>query len=1052
MKKLNRWLFATIGFLLPWVVAAQTSITGTVVDARTQSAIIGAAISIKTEQGGGTTTDLDGHFSLETKEELPVTLVVSYIGYDNFEMDIFEAESPLFIELNENTFKLNEVVVVGYGTQKRENLSTSVASLGQNSLKDMATQSFESVLAGKASGVSLTTPSGAVGTAPIVRVRGVNSITSGTQPLYVIDGIPMIAGNQSYGGDSNALADINPADIVRIDILKDASAAALYGSRAANGVILITTRQGEQGKTQVNYQGYVGISQVVDYYDLMNAEQFVEYKNQAYYNRYGVWGPEGTAHTEYGTNAFNLMYDAEGHVVDTDWADEILQTGIQQSHTVSVSGGNDKITYYFSGNYFDQTGIYRGDEYNRLQAVANVQAQVTPWLKVGGKVSLTDSKQATFDRARQGGYFSREGLTRIAIALNPNFPTHYPDGSPWSEDGQSGYGPNRVSQGLSNPYTMFDSNSAIRNNSLRALYNFSAELKPIKNLTLRTQYGKDLLRLEDRTFDSAITDDGFSDHGRAINTSTQVQQYTWTNTVQYDGTLAEKHHFSLLAGTEVFEKKLTRWGAMRTDLLDQDYSIYEAAYNNAYATGNRITENGLLSYLVRINYDWDSRYILSLNGRRDGFSALSRNHRWGNFGGVSAAWTLSEEPFFEPLRKKISHLKLRAGWGVVGNTNVGDYAAYSYYLNSYYGDSGAYTIGQVADSENLKWESSRKLDVGVEATLFDKLDVELGYYDTRSSDLILAVPVSPSKGIPGNSITTNAGAVKNNGIELNLSMDLISRKNFTWHTSLDFSTNHNVVTSLGNAESLMDANAPCATNITVVGQSVGQLYLYHAGGVDPETGRRILYGKNGEEVLLMFEKQGQFFTRDGKLFSQSDLEKHVCGNVLPTWFGGWNHDFRWRQFDLNLFFQFSGGNKIFNGTKGTLADGRFWNNAEEVYYDHWTEENRYATYAKPIYGDTYSNSGSSFPLDIWVERGDFLRLKNLTLGYSVPEKSRWLATVGVKKIRVYAQAQNLFVLTGYSGIDPEVTSNTNSYTLSGGTDYQTTPQSRTFLFGVNVSF
>lgn len=1034
-------------------VPAQTVVRGIVTDARTDLPLAGVTVASKSVAHGGVATDIDGRFELQTETPLPVALTFSYIGYQTMTMRVQDAGAPVSVRLSESTEMLDDVVVVGYGTQRRGNLTSSVSSVGRDAVSDVPVQSFESALSGRASGVSLTTPSGNVGTAPIVRIRGVASITSGTSPLYVVDGVPVISGNYSYSGDTNALADINPADIVRIDILKDASAAALYGSRAANGVVLVTTQKGTTGKLTVDYQGWVGVSEVVKFYDVMDARQYVEYKNLSVRNRYGTDEMSLTPGytSPYGSKAFNLMTREDGSVVDTDWVDYILRTAVSHSHSVGVKGGSDKFRYYVSGSYFDQDGVYIGDHYDRLQTSANVQADATKWLTVGGKFSLTEANQQSSDRARQGGYFSRSGFTRIATALHPNFPMYFDDGTPWQEAGHSGRGPNTAINGLDNPVAVIESGSGVKTATQRMLSNFFAEIRPFEGLTFRSQYGQDVLNIEDRDFYSPIVDGGNSSNGVATNVSTRIRQKTWTNTLEYGRSVGD-HRFDLLVGMETFEKRLVRWGAQRTDLVDDSYTIFEASFNNIYPIENKIAESGMLSYLVRLNYDYRSRYMLSLNARRDGYSALSPDNRWGNFGGVSAAWRISEEPFFEPLRRVVDNLKLKAGWGVVGNTDVGDYAASTYYSNTYYGTSGAYAMGQVADSEHLKWERSRKIDVGIDVSLFGRVDIELGYYHIRSSDLILSVPVSPSKGIPGNSITTNAGAMRNTGIELAVSANVLNRKNFSWDMSFDLTTNKNVVTSLGNASSLLDASAATTTNITVVGKSIGQLYLYEAGGVDPETGRRILYGKDGTEVLLMFEKDGKFFTRDGTPYDEADLNKVIAGNTLPTWYGGWTNNFRYRNFDLGIHFQFSGGNKIFNGMKGTLADGRFWNNSKEVYYDHWTEEHRNATYAKPIYGDTYSNSSSELPLSIWVEDGSFLRLKNLTLGYTVTDRAVWLKKIGVSKARIYLQAQNLFVLTGYSGLDPEVTSNTNSYNLSGGTDYNTAPQVRTYTLGVNISF
>ena len=972
---------------------------------------------------------------------------ISYIGMQTAEVAI---APNIRVILKTDSKALDEVVVVAYGTQSARTVTASVSTVRADALKDVPSVSFDQMLQGRASGVSITTPSAGVGQAPIVRVRGVNSITSGTSPLYVVDGVPIESGNLSYLANANALADINPADIVSMDVLKDAAAAALYGSRAANGVILITTKQGQSGKVKVSYDGFVGFSNATDFYEMMNAQEYVDFKNLAVKNRYGTDELSLTTGyvSPYGNKAFNMMKDANGNYVDTDWKDAAFQNGLSQSHSVAVSGGSDKERYYLSGNYTTQEGIVKGDKYDRLGVKANINVQATDWLKVGMNTNVTTGTTSYVDAARRGSNFAVGGFPRLALINAPNLPMYNEDGTPYYLAQGLGYGGNTVFSTFSNPAAILSLGNGLSSDVTRFIGVFYAEATPLKGLSLKTQYGVDYARIEEQRFWSPLHGDGVNSKGLANAYNTKNNRWTWTNTATYNFSLGQ-NNFNLLAGTEASERNNSRWTAQRKDLQDDKFVVFQGPFSSATAGGS-LSNNTMVSYFGRINYDYASKYIVSLNYRRDGYSALSEKNRWGNFGGVSAAWRVSEEGFFKPLRNVVDDLKIKGSYGVVGNTDIYDYASKSFYSSYNYGINGTYGLAQIADP-NLKWESSEKYSIGFNARLLDRISVDFDYYYTKSSDLILDVPQSPSKGIPGNIITTNAGKMKNSGIELTVSADVIRNSQFTWETSFNITTNKNKVISLADGvENILkgDNGGLEITNITVPGKSIGRLYLYPTAGVDPKSGRRVFITPEGDRTLLMFEKGGWFY-EDGTEYA-GEFEPVDCGNTLPTWYGGWTNNFKYKGFDLSLFFQFSGGNKIYNGTKASVSDMRYWNNSKDVYKKYWTPERTHAEYPMPIYGDNYSN-GSALPISDLVERGDYLRLKNVSLGYTFNTKN-WSKAVGISALRLYVQAQNLFVITGYSGMDPETLTNVESATLSGGTDKNTLPQARTYTIGVNLTF
>ena len=719
---------------------------------------------------------------------------ISYIGMQTAEVAI---APNIRVILKTDSKALDEVVVVAYGTQSARTVTASVSTVRADALKDVPSVSFDQMLQGRASGVSITTPSAGVGQAPIVRVRGVNSITSGTSPLYVVDGVPIESGNLSYLANANALADINPADIVSMDVLKDAAAAALYGSRAANGVILITTKQGQSGKVKVSYDGFVGFSNATDFYEMMNAQEYVDFKNLAVKNRYGTDELSLTTGyvSPYGNKAFNMMKDANGKYVDTDWKDAAFQNGLSQSHSVAVSGGSDKVRYYLSGNYTTQEGIVKGDKYDRLGVKANINVQATDWLKVGMNTNVTTGTTSYVDAARRGSNFAVGGFPRLALINAPNLPMYNEDGTPYYLAQGLGYGGNTVFSTFSNPAAILSLGNGLSSDVTRFIGVFYAEATPLKGLSLKTQYGVDYARIEEQRFWSPLHGDGVNSKGLANAYNTKNNRWTWTNTATYNFSLGQ-NNFNLLAGTEASERNNSRWTAQRKDLQDDKFVVFQGPFGSATAGGS-LSNNTMVSYFGRINYDYASKYIVSLNYRRDGYSALSEKNRWGNFGGVSAAWRVSEEGFFKPLRNVVDDLKIKGSYGVVGNTDIYDYASKSFYSSYNYGINGTYGLAQIADP-NLKWESSEKYSIGFNARLLDRISVDFDYYYTKSSDLILDVPQSPSKGIPGNIITTNAGKMKNSGIELTVSADVIRNSQFTWETSFNITTNKNKVISLAD--------------------------------------------------------------------------------------------------------------------------------------------------------------------------------------------------------------------------------------------------------------
>jgi TonB-linked SusC/RagA family outer membrane protein len=1027
----------------------------------------------------GTSTDAEGRFSLAVPESA-TALVFSFIGYDSKEVSIKD-QSSVSVTLGTKTTGLDEVVVVGYGTQSRRDLTGSVSSISAEQIANKPVQSFDQALQGQAPGVNITTPNGVLNNAPVIRIRGVNSISLSSQPLFVIDGIPAFSGNTSAVGSvpNNPLANINPADIESIEVLKDASAAAIYGSRAAGGVILVTTKKGRQGQSKITVDSWAGWTEPVRLYELLNAEQYINIKNEAVRNLNANRAAIGQPATN--VEGFRPTLDPDGNPVDTRWYDYIYRTGFSTSNTVNFSGGTDKTTYFASVGYSDQKGMLEGNTFKRISARLNVDHKVYKTVSVGARVGYSNSRNQSPNSGSVGdGAFGTGGLGRLPLVLPPNVPARNPDGT-YNTSG-SGIGPGAninptgtnnapLLPGYYNPLVDLE-NNYFRSESNQVEGSVYANWEVVKGLNLRTLYGINNLSFEDKAFYTPLGGDGFAPGGQAINYYRTNKRWNWQNTLQYDRALGERHNVSLLLGNEQQHTDVERWGANRTGVADAFLTNYQGLYSNISTVNgtqniNFQGENYLVSFFGRLNYDFAKKYLLSVNVRRDGYSAWA--DKWGTFYGASAGYVVSEEDFWQnspTLSNAVSFFKLTGSYGEVGNSQgIDDYAYLRYYDNSFYGDPATLYFSSPG-SPNLTWETSKKSDVGFSFGLLeDRLTGDFSYYRNLVDGLILRVPQAPSKGIPGgvapgdagnalnNSIPANVGKMRNTGVEVNLKFLAVQKPSFTWTVSGNFSTLKNRVLALATeGQRIATATSGLETvNYTEVGRSVGEILAVPSVGVNPENGRRMLRRADG--VIVQYNHQGGgtgWTTLDGAaVASPTQLsDGQFYGPVLPKWYGGVDNSFTYRGFDLGVFVQYSGGNYIYNGTKSGLHDQRFWNNDVDI-LERWTPDNpSNAKWPRVVYGDNISN-GSSLVMSSNVEKGDFVRLRNVVLGYSVPAAT--LSRLGVSSARVYAQVQNALLLTKYTGIDPEISTNGASNT-GAGVDRNSVGQARTYTVGFNIGF
>ncbi len=1036
-------LFLTLFFVGIGIATAQTPVRGIVVD-ESGEPVIGATIQIK-GTSEGTVTDIDGNFSLSAPAN--GTLVVSYVGYETQEVAV---SANVRVILSADTQALDEVIVIGYGTQRRREFTGAAASVRGASIADRPLQSFGQGLVGQAAGVSITQPNGLLNNPPVIRIRGLSSLSLSSFPLVVVDGIPITTSDISENSAANnPLSDINPSDIESIDILKDAASAAIYGSRAAAGVLIITTKKGREGKAMFSYDGWVGVNKAVRLPELLNAQQYMDHKNAAILNARSL----GSTIAE---NAFQPSYNADGSIVDTKWYDYVYRSAFSHNHNFSVSGGTAATRYYFSAGYSDQEGFLRGNDFERKTARMNIDHDVTKWFKVSANVTYTNGiNNSPNSGSIPGAAFNSSGLARIALVQAPNLAPYNEDGSYNVVGSAIGNGNNALPHGYANPVPIIDLD---RNSSetSRLIANLTGELFIYDGLSFRTIYSWDRGNTENLRFWNPVQGDGYSYNGYAYNNNARRENWNLINTLNYSKTFLGVHNFSAVVGHDAQNRKTLNWGAVRQDLTDDFFDKFQGTFRINQAGGNGVSEIAFESYLANLSYNYAGKYFISGNIRRDGNSALSENNRWGTFGGVSAGWTISEEGFFTDLKDTFSLLRLRASYGEVGNGNLNNfYGAYNNYSMNLLGPGTSALLYSQAGNQDLKWETSAQTNIGIDVSLFhNRVSFELNYYNKDVDNLILEVPQAPSKGIPSdpvNTILLNVGSLYNRGFEFTATAVPVETPDFRWTTNFNITTNKNRVTSLGVDDSplLGTTGSLELTSITQVGSPAASLYVVKTDGINPENGRRIFINAAGERVQYQHLGGANAWTYlDGtRAPAVSGADAQIGENTLPTWYGGFNNTLEYKGFDLGLNFTFSGGNYIYNGTKAGLRDQRIWNNATEV-LDAWTETNTNGKIPRAIYGDNVSN-GSSFAISENVEKGDFLRLQTVTLGYSLP--SRWLGNSGISRVRVYTQVNNAFIITSYTGADPEISTNGNE-NLTSGIERNSLPQGRTFTFGLNVNF
>jgi TonB-linked SusC/RagA family outer membrane protein len=1051
MKKKLQTLLWVLALMASHAYAQTRTVTGTVTGKGDGLPLPGVSVLIAGTHSG-TQTAPDGVYSIKVSPGQK--LVFEFIGFTT--QTLSPSANRLDVVLSGLQSELNEVQVVGYGsTTKRENIGNTSTIKG-TSVINQPVQNFQQALAGRAAGVQITIPNGVSNTTPVFRIRGTSSISLSSQPLFVVDGVPVLAGDYGNESGGSALANIDPNDIESIDVAKDGVSTAIYGSRAGNGVVFITTKKGKKGDAVVTLDAYTGFSKVYRLPKVLNAAQYIAEKNEALVNA-GIYN-ETTMHAGY-------TYDAAGNPIDTDWGKLIYQTGNTNNVSLSMSGGTDKTTYYASGNFSNQNGILRRDGFKNKGLNFNIDHKANKYITIGAKVSYVDqnSLSATSSGSLSGEAYSTTGLGRLAVLLPSTISPYNADGSYNVGSGSTIgiQGNTGFAISYPNPIPTLDldrQNAEISHTSA----NIYLQVKPVSWITLKTLFGADYIFQTQDGFVNPVSNwsgTPLTNTASSYAYESTNKRYVWTNTAQFDHTFFGKHSISLLLGNEQNGTSVNSFQLNRATLSDPAFNIIQAGYATTTYGGGSNTQNYLVSFFGRLNYNFDQKYYLTGSLRRDGYSAFGVNSKYGFFPAVGASWVIDQEKFWSTIGadKIFSSFKLRGSYAQAGNNNgLGDYASYTTYSATGLYNGAGTLLPNATGNNAIAWETSKKTDIGFNfGVLQDRVTLDAAFYYNNINGLIYSVPAPPSAGLPSNP-SVNVGSMWNRGLEFDLNAQIVRSKDFRWSSNFNISFNQNQVTGLtpGITQFTSSGNTSEIANITQVGQSIGNLWIIRTAGVDPTNGHRIFLNAAGRQVeyspngTTATPSQKWYYT-DGTaapaITQATDATNY--GNTNPKEYGGFSNSFQYKNFDLNVLFTYQLGFNVYYGTQATLTDQRFWNNST-VILDHWTTPGQNAKYPQVVFGDNVSN-GTGLPSDFNVYKGDFVKFKTVAFGYTIPKTV--LNKIGLSSMRIYVSAQNLFIITKYPGSDPEISSNGIS-TSSQGVDRNTSGLSRTFTAGVSVKF
>ncbi|MBF7092518.1 TonB-dependent receptor [Flavobacterium sp. ALJ2] len=1036
MKVKFTWALTLFVALTMQFSFAQEKIISGIVSEAISGPIPGVNVIVKGTKTG-VQTDFDGKYSVKAKTG--DVLVFSYMGMQDMTATV-GASSVINMKMQSSDNTLDEVVVVGYGVQKRKEVTGSISRIAGGDIANLVTPSFEGVLAGRATGVQVLTNSGIIGGAPKIRIRGIASISGLTEPLIVVDGVPIYSGDIGGVSATNGLADINPDDIESFDVLKDGASTAIYGSRAANGVILITTKSGKKGALKVNYSSVFGVASAYKKYDLLETPDFITISNEKRANR-------------------NQTPWAVGSTYNTDWQSAVLRNAPQMTYNLSFSGGSDKTKYYLSLGYTDQEGINLANSMNRYSIRTNIDQQINKWLDIGTNLSMTRTEYNglnTSSSGLSGNIFNVIRQLPNTPIYDANNPTGYNLTLPLERNTVGKWDNNDiVGDNISNIVYALN-NNVYKSKTQRTLASIYANAKITSDLSYKLQVSSDNAITNGFQYWNPVHGDGASRNGYLYNDVTDLTRWNWQNILNYKKTFAENHNLGITAVAE-YQKSQTKtfWGS-GSDLLSDFYD--KNLVTNSYTTknsGGGITEKGIISYLGRLNYNFKEKYFIQASIRRDGISQFESNVRWNNFPGISAGWAVSKENFMERISNTVSDLKLRVSYSEVGNVDVLrgiSYPSKGLTISSPYGDLNGIGYSQFGNSL-LQWETSTKTDIGVDlGFLNNRLTFAFDYYKNDIDGLVLEAPVNSSLGIPGSIINSNVGKMFNEGYEFALAFKAINTKNFLWDIATNVTLSKNEVTSLPSGDIIggsYTADTNIAPNIIIrKGESINSLYGFKYYGVNKANGNPVYYKADGS--LVQGNLPGASYSvynpanpsETSTVASLGTADKVILGNTLPTYFGSVSSNMKYKNIDFGLMFRFSGGNKVFNATRRELMNQNFNNNGTEILGRWQSVDNPGDGWTPRLYASTNNTTNlNGSATSRFVEKGDFISLDNISIGYSLPKML--LDKIGVNSFRIFAQGQNIWLISDYKGINPEME--------TAGVDINGTPRSKVISMGINVS-
>lgn len=1038
-KKLNIYSLLFILFVSAGIKAQNTTpliqskLDGTIVDDITNQPIIGASVNIKGTTHG-VVTDTEGKFYFQTGQKFPYTLIVSYIGYKKTE--IIVDKNPVTISLKEERQELDELVVVGYGAQKRKDITGSVSSVPKANLTQV-TSSADNLLRGAIPGVVVTQSSGRPGASSSVRIRGGNSITAGNEPLYVLDGILIYndnnnstAGVANSGATINVLSTINPSDIESIEVLKDASATAIYGSRGANGVVIITTKKGTKGQDNISYQGYFGFQNVSKKIKLLNASQWASLRND-------VQASIGQ------TPSFSLaQIEALKTSGGYDWQSAAFRTAAPvQNHQLSFSGGDERSRYAISAGYFDQEGVVIGSDFKRISLRVNYEKNYSQAFKFGVNANYSNSVSngvGTNSSSRQPNPLVAALLTAPVVSIKNDDGSYNVTNNPYATS---------VNGFISNPINDLE-NTVNQTKINRILTSLFGEYKIAKKLTAKVAVSGDLINTKQNYYAPSHTSNGAGTKGLASVGDRLVSSVLNENTLNYNTNFGENHKFSALAGytLQYTQGEVVNAGA---NSFVNDANTYNALqdgvgvkpYSDAF-------ESVLKSWLTRVNYSYKGKYNFTLSARADGSSRFGSESLWGYFPSAGFSWNITDEEFAKNI-KGVTEAKLRLTAGTTGNQEIGNYLSLASMGSVNYAFGGTLQTGLAPTrlaNPDLRWEKTNQYNVGLDLSLLDrKINFVFDVYYKKTKDLLINVPIPLTSGYA--TVLQNIGGVENKGIEIGLITENLKTDNFSWNSNFVFSANKNKVVAIGNGVNQFFPVVPNGSLlqqqpvIVKVGLPLGTFWGYKTNGIfqtqeevntqpkinslaNTKVGDRKYVDTNGDGVI-------------------SATDKGNLGSSQPKFVGSFSNTISYRDFDLNFSLQGSYGGKIFNALNQQLEISTLGTNAAATLEDRWT----------PTNPSNEIPRASSSPLGIvserYVEDASFLRLKLITLGYTLPKSLS--SKLGTKSIKFYVSAENLITWTKYTGYDPEVSSYEQN-NLYPGIDFGAYPNSKTFISGLNVTF